>query len=529
MVKEHLYCYTPAEMAAFVEGGAAPDSRAVFENHILKCAACRLEWVEISLARDARPELPPREVQDAIKSAPFGARRRLTRTTRQAAEPTYIASRVAALIAALILIAVVIVLASSVNTRQPLSTTRDAPDFVAAPPVTPVSTGEEPAEEIAKPPEEEKKVKGILAPVPEKEFDVVQRPEPEPREEVVREEPPAREEVAHKPVPEPVKVPEKPEPDDSALAAAKKELPKAAPEVPSESDKVALKLARSDAEIFRKLYRNALFSVLAQEQELIKQARQLPKFDPILGRPVQPGAPVTPPASKPEAPKEEPTTNPNAPPPLPRIDKLRKEGKVPEQEPSSEPKQPDTPPPLPRIDKLRKEGKIPPAAPKEEPKPESTREDPKQEPTPGPKKGPQQPAVPKLTAPAGPVKRGIVQIPGITPEQLKKLAKAAGFDPVKVPGLKSGVILARADLTEDSTKKKVIHLFYYYGKTGFSVFERQTARTDKKDSYQAFYNGKGKTRTLTWAAGGREFVLVAQKFTKRKMLAIEASVRELFE
>ena len=98
-----------------------------------------------------------------------------------------------------------------------------------------------------------------------------------------------------------------------------------------------------------------------------------------------------------------------------------------------------------------------------------------------------------------------------------------------MPKLKYSVILARADLVKDSSEKKVAHLFYYFGNGGFSIFERETPRTDKKNSYQPYYNGKGKVRTLMWAAGGREFVLVAQKLTRKQMFAIEASVRELCE
>jgi hypothetical protein len=443
-------------------------------------------------------------------------------------------SRIAALVAASVLIAVVIILASSSATYESVPATSNPSEVVAKPKPKSTPLEEEQTEQIARP-AEEKKVKGLPVPKPE-EVKIVKRPEPTPQEKVAKAEPAQEKkpeaEVTPKPLPEPVpeKLAQKPEP--SALDTAKKELPKPAPEVPSEKDKLAVKLASADAEIFKKLYRDALFSVIAQEQELIKQAQKAPKFDPILGRPIQPGAPAAPPAPKPEAPKEEPkqnpTANPSAPPPLPRIDKLRKEGKVPEKEPSTEPKQDSTPPPLPRIDKLRKEGKIPDAPPKDETKTEP-KEQPKEQPKSEPKKGMPQPAMPKPTVPAGPAKRGIVQIPEITKEQFKKLAKAAGFEPVTVPGVKFGVILARADKVEDSGKNSVAHLFYYYGKAGFSVFERETVRTDKKNSYQVLYNGKGKTRTLMWAAGGREFVLVAQKLSKRQMHAIEASVRGLFE
>ena len=121
------------------------------------------------------------------------------------------------------------------------------------------------------------------------------------------------------------------------------------------------------------------------------------------------------------------------------------------------------------------------------------------------------------------------ELPEVTAEELAALAKEAGFNPVRVPGLKQGVKLALAEKTTDSSDKNVIHLFYYFGNAGFSVFERETERADDKSSYKVLYNGRGKTRTLMWAAGGHEYVLVSHSLSKREMMAIEASVRDLFE
>jgi hypothetical protein len=431
--------------------------------------------------------------------------------------------------------------------RGPVEQIPDGPpgmDDIAAPVDKPVEK-ESPGDVVVdKPgvPEGKREVKGIAVPEQE-EVIVVEEPTSDTKEKLAHAEKPeeAIEPVIEKelqPEPGPQKESEKlveKSKDPSALDEAKEERRPDRPAVPGE--KLALKLTDGDAEIFRKQYKQALLSVRMEEIELIKKAKRDAKtFPPVMGPPIQPGKPVVPP-QQPEQPKtepkQEPQPNPNAPPPLPRIDKLRKEGKVPEegsQKDDGSGTNPDTPPPLPRIEELRKKGKLPPEQPKDEPGSEPAQEQPKSDPNQDPKPEPVKPAKPHVpTSPVGPAKGGPVRLASITKEQLAELAKKAGFSPVEIPKLKDSVMLARADLIEDSSQKKVAHLFYYFGNGGFSVFERETPRTDKKNSYKPYYNGKGKVRTLMWAAGGREFVLVAQKLSRKQMFAIEVSVRELFE
>ncbi len=539
-MEEHPYCYRPEDLADLVEGNVSPQERAAFEKHLAECPACRREWVEVSLARSVQPEYPPKHVQQALKEAIRPVRVRPGRVAIQ--ERSYTGARIASLVAASILVAVVIALLAG---RGPVEQIPDVPPGESDVATPAKDTREpEPKDIVVDKPEqreEKREVKGIAVPEPE-EVEVVEAPEPIKEEKLARSEDTeqAVEREAKKlpePEPEPEKLAKEPEAAPSPLEAEKKErLPKT-PAVPEE--KLALKLTDDDADIFRKHYRQALLSVHQEEIELIEKARRDAKtVPPVMGAPIQPGKPVVPPKSQPEQPKAEPKQNPqpnpNAPPTLPRIDKLRKEGKVPEEGSQKKPDDgtnPDAPPPLPRIEELRKKGKLPPETPKEqpgseEPAQEQPKQDPKQDPKPEPVK-PLSPHVP--TAPAGPAKGGPVRLASITKEQLAELAKKAGFDPVEIPKLKDSVILARADLVEDSTKKKVAHLFYYFGSGGFSIFERETPRTDKKNSYQPYYNGKGKIRTLMWAAGNREFVLVAQKLSRKQMFAIEASVRDLLD
>ncbi len=533
-MEEHLYCYTPEEMAAFVEGGAEPRSKAVFENHILECADCRREWIEISLARNLPAEQPPREVQNAIKAAPAKVDAPYVKRYAPVAERSYTGSRIAALIAAVALVAVVIMLVSSINAPEPVRPPEHSAVVPESKPLLPEE--EDPQEKLVQPPKE-RKVKGLPVPAPEEEVKVVEEREPEVQEKVVKAGPAVPEKEPEVEVPE-ERVVKRTGPRSVLDPADAEKKAGPGPKPDAAGEKLALKLARDDADIFRKHYRHALMSAKTQEQELIKQAKQqAKKYDPIMGRPpTGVPTPTTPKPAPGAEPKQDPAPNPNAPAPLPRIDKLRKEGKLPpEEDPSAQPKEPEgnpnTPAPLPRIDKLRKEGKLPPEKtddPKSDPK-EEPKEDPKADPKPEPKKGEEDPRAPSQPDPAAPAKRGLAQVPEVSPEELKKAGKEAGIEPVCVPGLKKGVLLALAAVVEDSTKNKVLHLFYYFGSGGFSVFERKTARIDKKKSYQVHYNGKGKTRSLMWAAGGREFILVAQKLSKRQMYAIEASVRDLLK
>jgi hypothetical protein len=274
-------------------------------------------------------------------------------------------------------------------------------------------------------------------------------------------------------------------------------------------ERLPTKLTREDAEAFKKYHYRALLAVAQEEQELLAQARQQANQpQPIMGRPIQPSAPAAPAPSKPEPPKEEPK--------------------------SGTPMPPTAPPLLPRVEELRKEGKLPPAQPKPQPLPEPVAGDPKQEPgqQPGPVEdaGPTLPPVPP-PAPAGLARQPepLPTIPEVSAEELRKLGESAGLRPVGIPGLVPGVVLALAEVVKDAAGDEVVHLLYYFGTGGFSVFERKTARTDKEDSYHVLYNGKGKTRTLMWAAAGREFILVAEKLSKRELCAIEASVRDLLE
>lgn len=541
-MEENLYCYRPEELADLVEGRAGPEARAVFEEHLTRCPACRREWIEVSLARAVQPEYPPEHVQRCLKEAVRPRRVRAHRVPRR--ERSYTGARVACLIAAGVLVAVVIAVLGS---RGPVE---QVPEFPSGRPDTALPDTRKPTEKEAPKDvvvdgpgqqEQQREVKGLAAPEP-REVDVVDEPTPVSEEKLAQaeetEKAVEREALKlpeRKPVQEPEKLAKKPESPPSPLEAEKQERGPKTPAVPEE--KLAFKLTDDDAEIFKKHYRDALLSVRQEEVELIEKAkRDARQMPPVMGPPIQPGKPVVPPQGQPEQPKSEPKQdpqpNPDAPPPLPRIDKLRKEGKIPEegsQKKDESGTNPDAPPPLPRIDELRKQGKLPPETPKEEPKPEPTGEQPKQDPKHDPKQ-PNQPVKPHApTGPVGPAKGGPLRLASVTKEQLAEIAKKAGFEPVEVPKLKDSVILARAEIIEDASKKKAVHLFYYFESGGFSVFERDSARTDKKDSYQVYYNGKGKVRTLTWAAGDKEFVLVAQKLSRKQMFAIEASVRELFE
>lgn len=514
---DNPYCYTPDEMTAFVEGTADPERRAAFERHILKCAQCRREWIDISLARTLTPEQPPRHIQDAMKAAPFNARRARRAMVKRhalAVRRRSLGVAVASVAAAVLLVAVVLVLVTPQSSVEPTGVPGESADNAGQKPsgseiekreVELVEGPDQDREEI------EKKVESLPLPEPKPEVKLAGQSEPVRQEKTVNVEPEVpekdtdvelaeREELA-----EAEKLAEKPEPGPDTQAEKKEELP--AP--PAAGEKLALKLNDDDAEIFRKLYKSALLSVISKEQELIKAAQQqAKKFDPILGRPPTGLPPVTPPKQQPEQPKEQPkqdpAKNPNAPPPLPRIDELRKKGKLPPEKKEEPPQE----------------------QPKEEPKPDPAPE-PKQDPA-GPKDNPAAPpVVPRNPKPAGPGKKGLVQLPEVSPEELQKLAEKAGFKPRPVPGLKDEVLLAHVELAEDSKGRKVAHLFYYVGKSGFSIFERKTERTDEKNSYQVHYNGKGKTRTLMWATGGREYVLLSQKLSKRQMCAIENSIREL--
>jgi hypothetical protein len=541
MVEEHLYCYRPEDLADLVEGNVNPEARAAFEKHLAECPACRREWIEVSLARFTSPEYPPEDVQRALKEAVRPARVRLNRA--RSYERSYTGARIASLAAATILVAVVIALLAGRGPVEQIPEMPSGETDVATPAAERAVREPESKDTVVEKPEqreEKREVKGIVTPEPTEEV-VVDVPEPVQEEKIARverPEPTVESEVKGEPEPKPVpgKLVEKPKESPSPLEAEKKERRPDVPAVPEE--KLAFKLTDNDAGIFRKHYKQALLSVRQEEIELIEKARRdAKKMPPVMGPPIQPGKPVVPPTQpeQPKAePKQDPEPNPNAPPPLPRIDKLRKEGKVPEE--GSQKKtgdsgtNPDAPPPLPRIEELRKKGKLPPETPKEQPGSQPGQEQPKQDPKQGPKPEPARPAKPHVpTGPVGPAKGGPARLASISKEQLAKLAKEAGFEPVEVPKLKDTVILARADLVKDSSEKKVAHLFYYFGNGGFSIFERETARDDKKNSYQPYYNGKGKVRTLMWAAGGREFVLVAQKLTRKQMFAIEASVRELFE
>ena len=203
-MEDNLYCYTPGEMAALIGGDATPGSKAAFEKHILKCAACRREWIEVSLAHALPVEQPPREVQEAIKAAPL-----IQRRARRApvSERTYTGARVAALIAACAFVAVVLALVSSSPTPEVTPVT-PAPFADKTPATPPESQQVEPEEQLALPvkKEVEKKVESMPLPEPEEEVVVVERREPEAPEVTAVPEP--QEKLVQKPDVE--QVPEKP-------------------------------------------------------------------------------------------------------------------------------------------------------------------------------------------------------------------------------------------------------------------------------------------------------------------------------
>lgn len=543
-MEEYLYCYMSDEMAALTDGNTSPEAKAAFEKHILECAACRREWVEILLASDAPAEAPPAHIQEAIKAAVQTARPLVRTAAREPAlvriRRAFSSARTVSLVAAGVIAAIIIALFIALSSPEPPETT---PIVTTGPPkniVTPPAPDERDAQEtVVKQGDEVPKkpqVKGFPTPEPEV---IVQRPEPkvqqepQPKLEVEpagpTEQPEDRVAQKHESVPEPeVPKPESveqtPKEATSGLHALKRgALPAPPTSEPVRRAKLAVKLSRTDRRIFRKRFQSTLLSVMAQEQELLEKAHaEAMKQNQILGRSPQPGAPTAPLTPQAATPKQDSSPAPTAPPPSPRLEQLRKEGKIPQEQPRGTGSSPTAPPELPRIEKLRKEGKIPQAEPGAQPQPGST---PQGQPAPkpgGPTK--EAPVVPP-SKPAGPARRAIVKVPAVKPEVLAAVSKEAGFAVVQVPKLKPSVILARAQVVEDSANNKVAHLFYYFGNGGFSVFERKTARFDDKTDYQP----RSRTRSLMWAAGGREFVLVAQKLTKRQMSAIQAAICEALE
>ena len=546
-MENNLYCYTENEMAALVDGNVPVDEKAAFQRHILKCTECRREWIELKLAHNLPLEQPPAKLQELIKTAP--AVKRIDRRQHRIASRvhsknrSYAMSRMVSLIAATLLVAVVLFLVSQSHETPNSIEDKDTDTTAIRPDSERLNNTPKPSKEVVVKEEQkqpERKIESLTAPEAEKKVELAELPgidkagdEKETPIEKLTSMPVEKETPAERKLEEKLSremLAEKTKTQDSKLEEAKQPAPREKSPVPAE--KLAVKLTKEDADIFKKHYMNTLACLIIKEQEIAREAQKKARqFDPILGRPPGPARPIPPqqPKTEPKAePKPETTPNPNAPPTLPRVDELKKEGKIPKEQPTSD-GNPSTPPPLPRIDELRKEGKIPPANPGTDSKPDSE----KTTTDPAPKSGPAQierekelPAQPK---PSGPAKQGLAGLPEITEEELARLASLVGFEPVKVPALKKGVILASAETIKDSNGKKVLHLFYYFKGTGFSIFERATERNDENSSYQVHYNGKGKHRSIIWAADKREFIVFSHKLSKRDLTTIEKSIRDIFE